>query len=444
MNSFQNCLLSFIFCLAYSLAASAQALTYNKDIAPIIRQNCASCHKPGEAAPFSLLTYEDVVKRTTFIKKVIQDRYMPPWKADNGYRHFANDRSLSDETIQKLVSWIDQQVPRGRHASASSLAKPVLNETNYYRKPDLYLQPDSAFLVKGENIDRFVIFKIPFALPDSANVEAIEFISNNKKLIHHANFAIHPVDDSVDIENAVKRIDLTVGDRRQYGQYLPFRKKISYYGGWIPGTSIESYPENFGWVFPKRGVMLLTVHYSPTAKDTEVISGVNFFFTKRSISRRVKVISFGSGGIGEKDIQPSFTFIPPNKVSKFTLDVTNPSEDQSVLYIWPHMHLLGKEFRAYAISPEADTIPLVHIPQWDFRWQEIYRVEKLIKVPRGSVIHIEGDYDNTADNPMNPNDPPEGIFSWGDMKTNQEMLTLILVFLPYKKGDEALDINVKN
>jgi hypothetical protein len=167
--------------------------------------------------------------------------------------------------------------------------------------------------------------------------------------------------------------------------------------------------------------------------------GVNLFFKKTTVERRVKVVSFGSGGIGERQIDPPF-YVKANQVQKFTLEVTNPSEDQSILYVWPHMHLIGKEYLAYAVAPSGDTIRLVHIPQWDFRWQEIYRFKKLVRVPKGSVIHLECTYDNTADNPFNPNSPPKNIFSYGDMKTTDEMMTLMMIFLPYRQGDENIDL----
>ncbi len=102
------------------------------------------------------------------------------------------------------------------------------------------------------------------------------------------------------------------------------------------------------------------------------------------------------------------------------------------------MHYLGKEFKAYAIRPGGDTIKLVHIPDWDFRWQEIYRFNKLVKIPKGSVIHVEGTYDNTAQNPFNPSDPPQPVMSYGDMRSTDEMMTLMMVFLPYKPGDENM------
>ncbi len=436
MNLFKSLLpVSLLLCVN----ALAQTPTFHQDVAPVIHASCTPCHKPGEAAPFSLITYQDVSKRGKFIKEVINTGFMPPWRPDNSYVHFANDRSLSKEEIAIINKWVDAGTPEGKPVAKTSGSAKLLQGTSYYRSPDLVLKP-AAYQVKGDNLERFIVFKIPFELPDSSNVEAMEFFSSNKKLIHHANFAIHPVDPSIDINSAAPFVNLTEDDRTKYNQYLPFKKEMTYYGGWIPGTSYENYPEGIGWVMPRRGVILLTVHYGPSVKDEDIIHGVNFFFTKKPISRKVKAISLGSGGIGEEEIKPRFIFIPPNKVSRFTLKISNRSESQSILYLWPHMHLLGKTFRSYAVSPAGDTIRLVHIPQWDFRWQEIYRVKNLIAVPQNSIIHIEGDYDNTADNPFNPNSPPVGIFSWGDMKTNEEMMTLVMVYLPYMEGDEKKNL----
>ncbi|RYY21201.1 MAG: cytochrome c [Chitinophagaceae bacterium] len=420
----------------------AQSPTFHKEVSAIIQKRCTPCHKPGEAAPFSLISYSDVSKRATFIKDVVNTGFMPPWRPDNSYVHFANDRSLSKEEINIISKWVDAGAPEGKATAKATTDKPLLAGTSYYRKPDLSLKP-AKFLVKGDNLERFIVYKIPFELPDSANVEAIEFFSSDKKLIHHSNFAVHPVDTSIDINRAPEYINLTEQSRILYNQYMPFKKSMTYYGGWIPGTSFENYPEGIGWVMPKRGVILLTVHYGPGVKDVEIENGVNFFFTKEDIKRKVKVISIGSGGVGEDRIQPRFTFIPANKISRFNLRVDNRSETLSVLYLWPHMHLLGKTFKSYAVSPDYDTIPLVHIPSWDFRWQEIYRLQNLVKIPQNSTIHLECDYDNTAQNPFNPNSPPEGVYSWGDMKTNEEMMTMVIVYLPYMDGDEKKDLIFK-
>lgn len=429
----------FLYCLLFLLPLQlllAQQITYN-DVQPIVQVKCVPCHHPGGGAPFSLLNYEDLTKRASFIKEVVETRYMPPWRADNQYVHFANDRSLSNKEINLIVQWINDKTPEGKKIiPAKNTAE--FTATKFGRKPDLILKIADSFTVKGDNTERFVIFKIPFNLSDSANIEAIEFYSNNKKLIHHANYAIHAVaDTTVDIYKTDAVVNLNEAARTKLDQYIPYKKLMTYYGGWIPGTTYEYYPKQFGWVLPKRGVILLTVHFAPLAIDEKSMAGINLFFKKTPITRPVKVISFGSGGIGEKQIEPIF-FIKANDKKTFTLEVTNPGADLSVLYVWPHMHYIGKEFKAYVISPLGDTIKMVHIPEWDFRWQEIYRMKNLVKVPKGSVLHIEGTYDNTTENPANPNSPPKTIFSEGTMRSTDEMMTLLMVYLPYQEGDEKI------
>lgn len=432
--------LLLLFCFVFAGGVAAQEPTFIKDIAPIIHAKCTPCHRPNDAAPFPLISYEDVAKRTKFIREVVESGYMPPWKADDHYASYSNNRSLSAAEKALLLKWIDNKAPKGQGSEPAALYKSIAEQnTGYRRKPDLNLNTGKPYTLPGDNFERFVIYRIPFELPDSANVEAIEFSSNNKKIIHHVNYSIHEVSEDIDIHSGPDMINLTEDDRTQYDAYQPFKKSITYYGGWIPGSSGESYPKGFGWVMPKRGVILMTVHYAPSAKDEPSISGVNLFFTKTPVDRRVKVISFGSGGIGEKQISPPLMLMP-NTVKTFTLKVTNPGEDFSVMYVWPHMHLLGKSFKAYGVTPAGDTIRLTHVPQWDFRWQEIYKFKKLVPIPKGTRLHIEGTYDNTASNPFNPNSPPRFVMSSGDMRSNDEMLTLMMVFLPYREGDENISL----
>src|ERR1700761_3965004 len=141
-------LLAFLL-FAAALVVRAQDPTYYKDIAPIILSNCATCHQPGEAAPFSLLTYEDVAKRASFIKKVTQSHYMPPWRPDRNYSHFANERGLTDAQIALIAKWVDNKAPEGKAADAAGI-KPPVHGTMYGRKPDLILKADS-FRLPGDN-----------------------------------------------------------------------------------------------------------------------------------------------------------------------------------------------------------------------------------------------------------------------------------------------------
>lgn len=427
-----------ILLLSAYTSAFSQKLNFYDDIQPIIHNKCATCHRPGGGGPFNLITYNDVQQRANFIRKVITKGYMPPWKADDHYTTFANNRKLSDEELEKITTWIDAGTPKGKvNTNAEKMLLQKIDQgTAYERAPDLTLKMKYSYRLKGDGSERFMVFKIPFEFQDESNVEAIEFTTNNKKIIHHANFAIHPVSDpAIDIYNTVDSIDLGTS-RHVYQQWLPYKKEMTYYGGWIPGASFESYPADMGWVMPKRGVLLLTIHFPPLGKDEESISGVNFFFKKTPIARKVKVISLGSGGIGERDIYPPLMLLP-NDVQTFNLRVTNQTEDITVLYVWPHMHYLGKVFKSYATRGQ-DTIPLVHIPDWDFRWQEIYRYQDPVILKKGDIVHVSGTYDNTADNPMNPSNPPKFVESSGDMRSDQEMLTMLLIYVPYKPGDEDL------
>lgn len=422
----------------------AQKLTFYKDIQPLIHAKCAVCHRPGEAAPFSLITYEDVSKRTSFIKKVVSTGYMPPWRADDHYATFANKRSLTPEQISAITGWIDAGAPAGkvkRDAEEQLLARAQAG-TGYSRSPDLTLKIAKPFAQKGDGVERFMVFKIPFELAEAANVEALEFTSTNKKVIHHANFAIHPVEDtSISLTNTIEQVDLNAEDAWHYQEWLPYKKKMTYYGGWIPGASAETYPPDMGWVMPKRGVVLLTVHFGPSGKDEDVISGVNFFFKKTPIKRTVNVISLGSGGIAERQITPPLLLFG-GEVKTCSLQVAYQNKPITLLYAWPHMHQVGKEFTAFATLPNtADTLKLVHIPDWDFRWQELYRYQKPVVLPTGSVVNVIGTYDNTDANPQNPNKPAKLITSDGKMRSDQEMMTLLLVYVTYEPGDENLRLD---
>lgn len=424
--------LLFINFLFLCSSAIAQKVTWYQHIAPIIQKNCSPCHRRGEAAPFPLYTYDDVAKRAAFVKKVTQSRYMPPWMPDPHYVSFAGERKLTDAEIAAIANWADHNMPKGKEVPEDHSR---VQGTEYHRKPDLVLSMKDNYRVKGDNADRFVVYKIPFELPDSMNVEAVEFITNNKKVVHHANYEVEDVPD-LDIYNTLDYMEDAESHVEYYEQYVPYRKKIAYYGGWVPGSTYQTYPDNVGWILPKRGVILLTVHYAPVGNEQDSYSGVQFFFTKTPVKRRIQMVSFGSGGIGQKKIDPYF-YLPPEEVKSFSLNV-GTTTDRSVLYVGPHMHYLGKNFKAYALTAGGDTIRLVSIPDWNFNWQEIYAFPKLKKIPAGSVIHVEATYDNTSNNPFNPANPP--VLVREAMRTRDEMMTMVLILMPYEEGDENISL----
>jgi hypothetical protein len=404
------------------------------DVEPILQSKCSGCHRPGEAGPFALLKYEDFTKRLKFIREVVSTGYMPPWRADTSYSCFANQRGLTAEEKTKILAWIDNKAPKGKDPKNKATEK-----AENKRAPDLVLRSKTAFLVKGDNHERFVEFKVPFDLPAEKSIGAVEFVTNNRKIIHHINYGFYNVpDNSIDLNAGVSVIntDEEPGNRGAFDQY---KQRIVYYTGWIPGSSAEYYPKEFGWTLPKRGVVIFTTHYAAIAANEESVIGVNLYFKDAPVKRPVRIISLGSGGVGERDIDPIF-MIPANEERTFTLKMRTP-EEQSLLYVWPHMHFLGKSFEAYVVTPASDTIRLISIPQWDFRWQELYRFKKPVKIPRNSMIYMKGTYDNTKNNPQNPSNPPKMVFSEGSMNSKDEMFTLLLIYAQYQTGDESIELD---
>lgn len=419
--------------LSFTFACAQKKVTYTEHIAPIVQQRCAPCHRPGTAAPFSLLTYDDVAKRAKMIERVTGTRYMPPWKADHSYQSFANEKLLTSEEIDKIKRWVEDGAPQGKEVKGNR--KDRNDQTPALRNADVVISVHKPFTIEGDLKENFILSVIPFEFEKELSVESIEYISDNLKLIHHANFGIYAVDPSLDISGDT--LSINSNDLSAYSNRLgELTKNLVYYNGWVPGSTPISFAKGLGFKLPKRGVIVLTNHYAPSAVKKTERSSLKFYFSKTVVERTVNTLSIGSGGIGE--ITPSL-MIFPNEIKTFyiRMEIVEPL---SLLYVWPHMHLIGKKFTAYYTTASQDTVPLVRINDWDFNWQEAYKFKKLMKIPKGAVLTIEGVYDNTARNPHNPNSPPMIVFSDGLMGTKNEMLSLILVYLPYKEGDENLEL----
>jgi len=421
--------------------------TFSQDIAPIVFKNCAPCHRPGEAGPFSLLSYEDVSRRATKIAAVTRSRYMPPWPADPAYRHFIGERVLSDGDIATIKRWVDAGSPAGDPAKLPP--PPRFPEGSMLGKPDLVVKMHEPVHIAGNNMDQFMVMKIPYELPQDRYIRAIEFVPGNRKLVHHMNGHIVQYDDKkkdvfegpniVDresvktLEDSYDAIHL-LNDDGSYPQLL--RSVVNY----LPGASSGFiYPDGIGgWVLKKRGAFLLRdIHYGPSAVDAEDQSSLNVFFMEKPPVRPTQELQLGTLGVSE--IIPPL-IIPPNEVKTFTTKTTI-SEDISLITINPHMHLLGKSFEAFAATPEGQTIPLIKIPKWDFHWQYFYVFPKLLKIPKGSTIAAIGVYDNTAANPHNPFSPPQEIIGTnGSMRVTNEMFQLIMTYVPYQAGDENISL----
>lgn len=369
---------------------------------------------------------------------------MPPWHADPYYRSFADERLMSKEEIQTIKNWVDSGMPKGKKKDLPELPKFTTGSQVLGRHPDLSLKMTEPFLIKGDNKEYYICYKIPYEIERDTFVDIIEFIPGNKKVVHHSSYQILAVEDEIDVFTKpyyyVYQDSDRVNDEHEYNYFELVSEegiypKETYHSGWLPGVSPQEYPEGMGFVLPKKGVILIrTLHYSPTPIDEYDQSYFNIFFAEKPIERTIQFAAFKP-----QNVKSGF-FIPADSIYTHSFFVRIGS-NVSVLNINPHMHKLGKSFRSFAIVPEGDTIPLVDIPNWDFNWQDFYRFKSVLKIPKGSILHVIATYDNTSENSENPFFPPQNIFfESGSMENTEEMMRLSFLYLPYQLGDEKISL----
>lgn len=421
-------------------------VTWSDHIAPIVYKSCAGCHRPGSAGPFPLLTYRDAADRAALIRHATSTRYMPPWPADPTYRHFVGEHVLTPEQIALIGRWVQQGAPEGDPRRAPK--PPVFPQGSQLGKPDLVVRMPAPYRIRGDNTDEFVSMRLPFSFPRDTFVRAIEFVPGNRKLVHHVNAHLVTYRDGMPkgllrgpwfSEAGEHNMD-PLGHLGLAGPDSSGRSVTLSVTNYLPGTQPTLYPEGIGgFRLTREGFLLMHhVHYGPTAVAQTDSSYFNVFFAKAAPARPTYTLLLGT--LGRAPVVPPLV-IPPDSVKTFRTQFTLPA-DISVLTINPHMHLLGRTFLAYAVAPGGDTIPLVRIPRWDFRWQYFYTFERILKLPRGTTIHAEATFDNTAGNPNNPFSPPREVREQGaSMRSTDEMFQCIITMMPYQPGDESIRLN---
>lgn len=411
-----------IFFVVFSCRANAQSRpTYYADIEPIIKRNCASCHKPGGIAPFSLLTYEEVSAKGNFIGHVTKTNYMPPWKADPAFQSFRNETRLTTEEIELIQRWVSTGLTKGKKVKSKKV-QVAINENEV--KPDLVLPMVNSYQLMDNAQEDFRFFVIPTNLLNDTYLSAVEFVPGNRRQVHHSRVMvdstqkIRGIDGMSEMDPAIKEF-----------QRIPLADEFLY--GWVPGNTKIFFPPGTGKKIRKDSDLILNIHYSPTSKPQEDKSTVNLYYSKSQVNRDVKTLT-----LKESDIKNQPFFIERERTPVFYMDYPI-YRDMSLISIMPHMHFIGKSFLAYAITLEGDKIPLIKIDNWDFNWQTMYQFKKLIKIPAGSRIIVEAKFDNTSENPMNPNQPAKDIgYGWN---STDEMCDLVMYFLDYQEGDELIE-----
>lgn len=410
-------------------AAKAQ-VNYSEHIAPLIYNHCTSCHRPGEVAPFSLTNYSEVMSWGASIKYATSIKYMPPFKADPHYSDLQMVNTLSDSEIQQISDWVDGGMPQGNPALEPAL--PVFSTGSQVGNPDLVLHFAQQHVHVGNNVDEYRYFVLPTGLTEDKDLVALEMRPGNPSIVHHSLFwedttGQAAADDAATPEYGYPDPNGGTGGSifGQLNEQLP---------AYVPGQRPYVYNNGIAQRLHAGSDLKLQVHYAPTSVDETDSSVVNLFFADQPATRFVKsyvMLPFGSALTNGPFV------IPANQSKTFHGRWTVP-EDASFLSVSPHCHLLGTHWEIYAIKPNGDTVNLVKVPEWDFNWQGGYYFRNLIYLPMGSVIHAYGGYDNTTNNPLNPNNPPQMV-TWGE-NTADEMFYVPLHYLSYRAGDETLDL----
>jgi hypothetical protein len=396
------------------LLSALAAPTFNRDIAPILNQECVRCHRPGEVAPFSLLTYADAQKRAGLIARVTRTRYMPPWKPEPGYGDFRDGHRLSDAQVQMLDEWAAASAPEGDGAPPPA---PVFASGWRLGPPDRILQPAESFHVRAEGPDLYQCFVIPLGLSEDAWVTGVEFHPGNKKVVHHALFFL---------DTTGKARELDAKDPgpgyRQFGG-VGFSPSGTL-GGWAPGANPRQMPDGVGYFVAKGADLVLQVHYHPDGKVEEDQSQIGITFAKVPPKKRFQALALLQPKIdipaGEKDFVARQTFELP-----IALEAVG---------ITPHMHWLGRSMKVWANLPDGRFENLIYISDWDFNWQGQYLYRQPLLLPKGTKISLEAHYDNSAANPRNPSDPPRAV-SWGE-QTRDEMCVAFIDYATSRPEDK--------
>jgi len=367
-------------------------LTFNKHIAPIVFANCAGCHRPGESAPFSLLSYSDVKRRATQIAEVTENRFMPPWLPRRGLVEFAGERSLSNHQIGIIRQWVAEGAVEGE---ASDLPRaPTWSKGWQLGKPDLVVSMPEPFTLTADGQDVFRNFAIPVSVPSDRYVKAVEFRPGNPSIVHHAEILIDRTESSRGL------------DRQYPGPGFPGMKRGAgadkpggHFVAWTPGKMPRQAPEDMAWRLHPGTDLVIQLHMLPSGKPETIQSSVGLFFTDKPPTKTPVMLKMTSMSID----------IPAGERSYAIQDTYTLPVDVYLLGVYPHAHYLCRDMQGYALLPDQTKKWLIHIEQWDFNWQDDYQYASPTLLPKGTILVMRYTYDNSAENVRNPNDPPARV-----------------------------------
>lgn len=386
---------------------AAAPVTWHNQIARFVQANCLECHRPGEAAPFALETYDQVRARKGMIASVLEDKIMPPWFAVPADGHWRNDRTISDADRQMVNAWIDAGCPEGDAADAPVAWK--------WQSGWAISTPDTVLEVPAQQVpaEGFVPWRkmpVDFEIKEDMWVSEAQIKPSVPEVVHHAMlFVEYAADDP-------RGAGQTRGEKGDNGG------SEGYWLSYFPGRKCMILPTGRGKLLPKGGKVYIQLHYNPNGTAVEDKTVVGLKFLPAPPEKAVV-----SGGIVKGDF-----VIPPNSKTEFIYS-REFSEDVRLVALMPHMHSRGAAAAVYLKNADGRIETLLNVPKYDFDWQVSYEFEEPLLVAKGSRIVIKHSYDNTADNPDNP-DPSKEVHH-GNATSDEMMIN----FFEWEPAGDAVE-----
>lgn len=373
--------------------AEVGKVTFAEDVAPILQAKCQACHRPGQSGPFSLLTFDDARGKAASIADVVDDRRMPPWHADPRHGQFANDRSLSAKQRATLLAWVEQGTPLGDPAK---LPPPVKFAEGWtIGTPDLVIETPRDYTVPAQGVIDYVFVRVPTNFKEDRWVQAAEAVPGDRSVVHHIIAYL-----------------VTKDSRRPTENHLC---------GYAPGDMPSIYPSGIAKKIPAGANILFQIHYTPNGKARTDRSKIGLIFAKAPVEHEARTLPI----INEEFTHKEFPI--PAGDPNFEIKASFPiRRDTYLMAFMPHMHLRGKDFRYTIIPKDGPPEVVLSVPAYDFGWQSYYYLDKPRLLKAGTRIDCVAHYDNSKDNPANP-DPTKDV-SWGDQTFEEMMIGYIDVY----------------
>ena len=390
--------------------ASQNVVTFSRHVAPIVYRHCAPCHRPGESGPFPLLTYRNVRSHAADIVKVTQSRFMPPWLPAQGDVDFVNTRRLNTAEMDVLRKWFETGSPEGDRSELPAL--PEWTADWQLGTPDLVVSLSAPYTLQSEGTDVYRNFVLPVAVGDTRYVRAIELRPGNPRVVHHAQMTIDAT-DSCQILDAADG-ELGFGGMDMGESYPPGGFNL----GWSPGKRPLPHPDNLAWKLEPGVDLVLQLHMRPTGRPEQIQPVIGFYFAAKPPLETAFGLQIRANDI---DIPAGEHAYVVRREFELPIDV-------KLLSIYPHAHYICHDMTIDAHLPGTGHRELLHIPQWDFNWQDEYSLAKPFFLPKGTRLTMEYTYDNSAENVRNPNQPPQRVKAGN--RSQDEMGNLWLQLLP--------------